>query len=82
MTTWDRIRDGIEDLEFTISQSLSANRDVGMGKISEAAASPQSHPAPPQHRGELNLAPGRMTRASMTDFCIRPPEPPRVTNPA
>ncbi len=56
MTTWDRIRDGIEDLEFSLSQTVSSERDVGRGKISDAAASPQYHPALPQIGGEVNSA--------------------------
>jgi hypothetical protein len=62
LKAWDRIRDGLEDFEFSLSQTVVGNTDVGRGKISDAAASPQSHPALPQIGGEANSAPSPKPR--------------------
>src|SRR5260370_644521 len=51
MTNWDRIRDGIEDLEFSLSQTVAGNRDVGTaGQLSGAGDPPGRRAGAPRAR--------------------------------
>ena len=59
MKAWDRIRDGLDDLELSLSDALRSGGVREQGKLSDAVASPQTHPALPQNGGVANspLAP-------------------------
>ncbi|MEA2646606.1 MAG: hypothetical protein QOE92_1689 [Chloroflexota bacterium] len=56
MKAWDRNRDGLDDLELTLSDALGSAGVGEQGKLSVAAATPQTHPALPQNGGVANSA--------------------------
>jgi hypothetical protein len=54
LKAWDRIRDGLDDLEVSLSRTLRPDGGEEQGKLSVAGATPQTHPALPRDGGVAN----------------------------
>lgn len=56
MTSWERIRDGLEELKFSLESAASPSA-MRSGELSGAHAPPQPAPAPPKDRVGANSQP-------------------------